>query len=127
MVPNPRPFLAALAEYPTLSDSLKFQINGLIVVFIALGSIWGVMELMGLFFRHRRPDHSPASAPAPARAPADLPLPRGPAPEIVAVIAASVSAVLGQHHRIHAITADTDSHDWAREGRRELLGSHRTR
>ena len=129
MVSYPGPVLASLAEYPRFGDSVLFQINGLVVVFVALSSIWAVMELMGLFFRRRRRADSPVPALPKSReaqpAAAETSPAGGPRPEIIAIIAASVEAVLGARHRIRAITLELDSHDWAREGRRDLLASHR--
>lgn len=121
--------LAALPEYPTFGESLAFQLNGLIVVFLALGSIWGLLELMGVFFRRRREQAvaiPPASAsaaetPAPVAAHGAIP------PEILAVIAAAVATVVNQPHRISQVAAESPSRDWAREGRREIFGSHKLR
>ena len=46
--------LATLPAYPSIPESLAFQLNGLIVVFIALGAIWGLMELSGVIFRSQQ-------------------------------------------------------------------------
>jgi sodium pump decarboxylase gamma subunit len=123
ITPLVRPPLSTLAEYPDLGDSVLFQLNGLVVVFVALSSIWGVMELMGLFFRRRKAVAPPPAAEKPAGAAA----PGGPGPELTAVIAAAVCSTLGERCRIFAITPDTGSLDWAREGRREIFASHRHR
>lgn len=142
IAPFVRPPLSTLADYPSLSDSLLFQLNGLVVVFIALGSIWGLMEVTGLFFRrHSAASSKPATAalasgispsaalPAvPARAAAASPsAPPSADEDLTAVIAASVAAVVGAPHRIHAVTIAADQLDWAREGRREIFASHHTR
>ena len=119
-----RPLLATLPEYPSLGESVAFQLNGLIVVFLALGSIWALLELMGVFFR-RQKSPPPAAAPvAPDRAAA---APTGLTPELTVVIAAAVSTILKQPHRIHSIAAEPAPSDWAHEGRREIFGSHRIR
>lgn len=120
--PLVRPPLATLAEHPDLGDSLLFQINGLVVVFVALSSIWGTMELMGLFFRRRKAARHPVVLTEPAAAVPDF---AGPGPELTVVIAAAVCSAVGRRHRIRAITPAPDSLDWAREGRREIFASHR--
>ncbi len=134
--------LFALAEYPTVGESLRFQFVGLTVVFIVLCSIWAMMEIVGAFFKRRQaaaeaakknaqtaaapaaPTTTPAApAPVAAAAPSD-----GPSPEITAVIAAAVHLVCGPRHRIHAIApVATENLDWAREGRRHIFLSHKTR
>ncbi|MCR6656972.1 MAG: OadG family protein [Opitutus sp.] len=134
--------LFALAEFPSVGESLRFQLVGLAVVFIVLGAIWGMMEMVGAFFKRRqaaidaakkKTQATPApaapvvtsAAPAPvaAAAPSD-----GPSPEITAVIAAAVHLVCGARHRIHAIApVATENLDWAREGRRHIFLSHKTR
>lgn len=126
--PAARPFLATLPEYPSIGESVAFQLNGLIVVFIALSSIWGLLELMGLYFR-RQKSAAPAAVPIPPSAPAPAPAPAGTAltPELTVVIAAAVSTLLKRPHRIHSIAAEPASPDWAHEGRREIFGSHRIR
>ncbi len=130
----PPPTLAALPDYPTIGDSLLFQLNGLIVVFIALGSIWGLLEIMGWFFRRTKPSTpSPAAASSlpPATAGASTPPPADHIPpELLAVISAAVHvATAGRPHRIAAIVpAPLESElDWAREGRRTIFASHKTR
>lgn len=126
LLPSAPPFLAVLPEYPSVGESIAYQINGLIVVFIALSSIWGLMELIGLFFRQRRTTPAAAKSaahPTPALAPAQ----GGPSPEIVAVIAASVAVYFDRPHRITAIVDLEDARDWAREGRRDIFASHKTR
>lgn len=130
-----RPILGTLPEYPSIGESLAFQVNGLIVVFLALGSIWGLLELMGIFFRRRvsalaktaaaQPTPAPAAASVSAASTPNAPTPLS--PELTAVIAASIATVLKQPHRIRSISADTPPPTWAHEGRREIFGSHRIR
>ena len=131
LAPSP---LLALPEHPTLGESLVYQINGLVVVFIALGLIWAMMEIMGAIFR-RVADHQAAraaavptvaapepAAPAPATAAAD-----GVDPATYAAIVAAVHCTLGQGHRIVGVTSVIDTRDWSREGRRDHFFSHRVR
>lgn len=122
------PPLAALPDYPSVGESVLFQLNGLIVVFLALGSIWGMLELMGVIFRRSKPAVTPpASATTAAPTPASAPAGAVP-PEIIAVISAAVHvATAGQAHRIAAIVPANAELDWAREGRRTIFASHKTR
>jgi len=120
------PLLAAtLPPQPGLGESIVYQLNGLVVVFVALASIWGVLELSGRFFRRQALAPKPASpAPVPA---APTPVATGIPPETVAVIAAAVHAAVGGPHRIEVIVPVGPSSDWAREGRRQIFASHQVR
>lgn len=125
MTPSLALLAAALPDFPTLGDSIRFQLTGLAVVFIALGSIWAAMELIGAYFR-RHPQSAPVPppAPAPTRATAVEP---GPDAATLAIIAAAIHVTIGGPHRIHAITAADHPVDWAREGRRHQFASHQVR
>lgn len=46
-----RLMLGVLPDYPHFGESVAYQINGLLVVFVALGAIWGVLEIIGELFR----------------------------------------------------------------------------
>ena len=126
-----RPVFATLPEFPSLGESLEFQLTGLAVVFIALSSIWGLLELMGWIFRaiakraDRRvppPAPSPLVTLSPGFASRNGALPT----EVAAAITAAVFVVCdGQHCRIASITPADAGFDWAREGRREIFASHR--
>ncbi len=116
---------AAIPDYPTLGDSLRFQLTGLAVVFIALGSIWAAMELIGAYFRrHPQPAPAPVSEPTPTP---PAPVEAGPDAATLAIIAAAVHVTISGPHRIHAITAADHPVDWAREGRRHHFASHQVR
>lgn len=114
---------AALPPHPRLSETIVFQLNGLVVVTLALAAIWGAVEVIGLFFRRSA---VPATVAPPATKPLEAPL-VGVPPEIVAAVSASVCVVLGARYRIHAIVAQPGGLDWAHEGRREIFASHRVR
>lgn len=137
---NPAPLaclplpLAALSEYPTTLESIRYQVTGLAVVFIALGLIWVMMEILGAFFRRLAASQAAAKAAAQAAAaallpppPPPAPVPTGPSPATVAVIIAAVHCTLG--HRPHRIisVSPAEPHDWSREGRRDIFSSHRVR
>ena len=119
--------LASLAEYPSLGDSLVFQLNGLIVVFMALCSIWLLLEISGLVFR-RRAIVAPAVDRIAFQAPVDAAAGAPVSGATVAAIFAAVHVTLNSRRlRISAITPAPTAADWAREGRREIFSSHRMR
>ena len=136
---SPSAVLAALPEFPSVRESLGFQLTGLMVVFIALVLIWGLMELSGAIFRRldasaktRVPAPAPAAAPAtPAAAPASVSASPedGPDAATLAVIFAAVHTVLGgAAHRVVSVTPAAEAPlDWSREGRRDHFSSHRVR
>lgn len=119
---------AALPDHPHLLESIAFQLNGLIVVFIALGLIWGMLEIMGIFFRRaeRKAVPTPGAIPAAAPLPAAT-VPEGVTLEQVAAITAAIEFTFGPNHRIEAIVPYEPVLDWAQEGRRQIFASHKTR
>ena len=100
---------------------MSYQLTGLIVVFTALGLIWGLLEVVGLFFR--RPVQTHRAAPAPA---APETSEAGLRPELVVAISAAVHEALGEGARIRAIVP-VATRDWAHEGRRQIFSSHQPR
>jgi len=88
---------AMLPEHPRWSDTVGYQINGLIVVFLALGLIWGALELTGLYFKRASLTARPVEPGHAAPPSGDI------SPETMAVIAAAVQTKLGQPHRIQAV------------------------
>jgi Na+-transporting methylmalonyl-CoA/oxaloacetate decarboxylase gamma subunit len=121
-----------LPEFPSVSETLGFQLTGLVVVFVALGSIWGLTELTGFFFKRaaaREPQGAPQPAPAPAAASPEpaATAPEAISPEIFAVIAAAIHVTLGGRFRIQTITPVEHPRDWAQEGRRQIFASHKVR
>lgn len=117
------PLAAALPDHPAWLETIVYQINGLIVVFVALGFIWGLLELMGIFFRRSR-EVRPRTAPVPAAMPESC---DEISPELVAAITAAVDATLETPHRIMAVMPAGPELDWAQEGRRQIFASHKTR
>lgn len=127
------PLAAALAEKPGVLETLGYQLNGLIVVFLALASIWLLLEIIGHFFKrmpHEEPQvlpvAAPKAAPAPAKAPAAPAAAPGLAPELIAAITVAVHHVLGERARVSAIVP-VPSTSWASEGRRQIFSSHQPR
>lgn len=128
--------LAALSEHPGVLEVLAYQLNGLVVVFLALSFIWAVMEVVGLYFKRKAAaeeaaakaarlaaEQAAAAAQAQAQAAAAA---AGLTPELLAVIAAAVKVTLrNKRHKVHAIVPNAS--DWAREGRRQIFSSHSIR
>lgn len=123
------PLAAALPEHPALGDSIIYQLNGLVVVFVALSLIWALMEVSALWFKRRAP--APVRAPLPG--PAATPPPVAPAadrlePAVVAAMAAAVHATLGGRMRITSIVrVDVPDHGWGLEGRRQIHSARKVR
>lgn len=119
--------LGTLAEDASVLERLAFQMNGLIVVFVALSSIWLLVELIGAFFKRmeaRATREAQARKAAPAE-PAAAAQPAMEDAELIAVIASAVFYVAGRSARIVSVTP-VDA-DWAREGRRQIFSSHNIR
>lgn len=128
MLPSYPQIIATLSEHPSLMEKLGYQLNGVLVVFLALASIWLALEIMGKFFKREHGPASAAAAPASA-APAPAPQPAAPAglaPELLAAITVAVHVTLGERARISAIVP-VGSQVWAREGRRQIFSSHQPR
>ncbi len=103
---------------------MVYQLNGLIVVLVALCAIWGVLELTGIYFR--RVAASPTSPTVPDGLGALAPAASAAAyvsPETVAVIAAAVSATIPRPHRIQVIAPLSSELDRASGERRAKAGS----
>ena len=128
--------LNALPAHPKLGETLIYQFNGLVVVFIALGLIWVMMEVLGAVFRSVAARKAARALAVPAvTKPAVALAPSVPGgqhagssdPSIYVVVAAAVYTALGTGHRIVDVKPVTDAHDWSREGRRDHFHSHRVR
>lgn len=124
-------FAATLSERPGLFETISYQVTGIIVVFIALGLIWGLLELIGTSFRSGPRATIASDAMVQQRAaPAAVVAAEsadGLTPEIVAAIAAAVHVTCGAGARVQAIVPVAGSHDWAQEGRRQIFASHQIR
>lgn len=128
-IPLPAAF-ATLPEFPSIGESLVFQVNGLIVVLVALTSIWGVLEVIGFCFKRAARAAEAARAQAAAAAAAQPPLTPpelAPSPITLVLIAAAVHATLGRRARVHAVLPAEASVHWAQEGRRQIFASHKVR
>ena len=126
------PVLAlTLPDYPTLGESLQYQLTGLLVVVFALGSLALLVGLIGRIFAAL--DARQAAAPAPAPTRTAEPTSENPeeiSPAVLAAIAGAVAATLGdQRFAIRGVqVADTrQSLAWSAEGRRSIYASRNLR
>jgi len=141
------PLAAALPEEPCLLGNLGTQLNGMLVIFLALASLWIVVDLIARIQKLLAgkstpaapapvvaapviaPAPAPVTAPAPVVAAAPAPAPAvapGVTPETAAVIIAAVHATLGKSARIAQIVPIM-TNTWARDGRRQIFSSHSPR
>jgi hypothetical protein len=146
--------LAVLPEYPSVGESFTYQLSGLFVVFMALGGIWALLEVIGGFFRRAdaRRIKPPETVTPPAATvevePVIAPLTsaliaatvhsafEGRArilsatpedPLTYALIAVAVHSVFEGRARIVSVNPLHTDPSWAREGRRDIFSSHRIR
>ena len=122
-----------LPEYPTLAESLQYQLTGFLVVAFTLGSLALLVGLVGRFFATK--DTRRAAVPA---APAPL-RPASPAaeaasdeisPAVLAAIAGAVAAALGDSRfaiRGVQVADPRQNLAWSAEGRRSIYASRNVR
>ncbi|AWI10201.1 OadG family transporter subunit [Ereboglobus luteus] len=128
--------LGVLPEKPSLVETLVYQFNGLMIVFTVLGGLWILFEITGAIFKRHGAlvEKKKAEARASAAAAAAIGTTstsgqtEGIAPEVIAVISASVhTALAGRRHRVLAINVPAHGTEWAAEGRRDIFRSHKVR
>ncbi len=102
--------LAVLPEYPPVAESIAYQLSGLLVVLLALGGIWLMLETIGALFRR-----SDGEAKSRAAAPTDSPSVVEPRIEPVDVANEPISPSL-----THALIAGTVHA--AFQGRARIMG-----
>ena len=120
------PLAASLPEFPGFGESVIYQLNGLVVVFTALGLIWGLLELMAIWFKRAARAAKPAVV-ATAAMPAPV-TPDGLEPQVIAAMAAAVHATLGAGSRITSVVqVDAPDHGWSLEGRRQIHSARKVR
>ncbi len=130
-------FPLAYGNTLSLGESIQFQILGALVVFSALGFLWGALELSGYFFRRSEIKKRAAqlsSRAGEATAPIPVPPPRIPA-EVLAALAAAVHVTFKERVRILSISparppetiSQLSLHAWSVEGRRQIFDSRRVR
>lgn len=107
------------------------HLAGMLMVLVTLTILWGVCATTAKLVQILIPESKPsvANVAAPAKPPATVKKPEPHAdfiaPEVVAVIAAAVSATLGP--KVHIISIKPSSTQWERAGRQSVLTSHRIR
>ena len=123
-----------LPDYPTLSESLQYQLTGFLVVVFTLGSLAFLVGLIGRIFATLDARRVPASAAAPTLRPAEAPTPAASEEEIpsavLAAIAGAVTAALGDSRfaiRGVKVADPRQNLAWSAEGRRTIYASHNVR
>ena len=118
------PPLLAEAGHPLFGNAWL----ALLVVLVGVGVFMFAIAAIGRWLAATHPEPLPRPSAATAG-----PGPAGPAPEILAVIAASIAASFGPRARIAAIqTAKPPNvemlmQQWSLEGRRQIYSSHQVR
>lgn len=92
-------------------DAFQFLAVGLVIVFVALGALWGVCELMGLVFRsideknaRKAKEQAPAALKPAAASPAVIPAAISSEPVPEAVFVAAAAAMMGDTpHRVVSV------------------------
>lgn len=135
--------LGTLPEWPSFIETIVYQFNGLMIVFLVLGSLWLLLELSGAVFRRRDERLDARAAAKPAGQPAEK-TPRAATPGpgdsgageqlppaiVAAIVAATHVAMTGRKYRLVSVTPATNAQQgnpWAIEGRREIFTSHKLR
>jgi Na+-transporting methylmalonyl-CoA/oxaloacetate decarboxylase gamma subunit len=132
MIPFPALLSLSLPEHPSLAEGLQFQLTGLLVVLLTLGSLALLVGFIGRIFTAldgRRVEPPPTvPAPdrkaAPARAQEEIPAP------VLAAIAGAVAAVLGDSRfaiRGVQVADPRQNLAWSAEGRRSIYASRNVR
>ncbi|HLP01199.1 MAG TPA: OadG family transporter subunit [Opitutaceae bacterium] len=124
-----RLFLGSGAIIAAASDagSLETIKNILLIVFLAIGTVWLLLEARRNLTLSYGEANNPAPAPAaptvvaPATAPSRIPA------EIIAVITAAVHASLGSSAQVVAIAGADEHRTWAVEGRRAIYATRKVR
>ena len=128
-------FLAlTLPEYPTLAESLQYQLTGFLVVAFTLGSLAFLVGLIGRVFASLDARRASVSAALPGPTPARTPAPTAAAeeisPAVLAAIAGAVAAALGDSRfaiRGVQVADPRQNLAWSAEGRRSIYASRNVR
>lgn len=117
----------SLPDDPVFADNLQFQLTGLLVVLVTLGTLAILVSLVGKIFVAMQTKRVPATPPPVAAAPAPGAGIPGP---VFAAIAAAVSTALGDKSftiRGVQIADPRESLAWGAEGRRSIYASRKVR
>lgn len=100
---------AVLPDYPELGESIAYQLSGLLVVLVALGGIWILLEISGAVFRRNAGGkRTTPSAPKPAAEAPITEIPQAGAevsPLTCALITATVHAASQGRARILSVSS----------------------
>ena len=128
------PLALTLPEYPTLAESLQYQLTGFLVVAFTLGALAFLVGLIGRVFASLDKRRASVSAalpgPAPARTPAPTPAAEEISPAVLAAIAGAVAAALGDSRfaiRGVQVADPRQNLAWSAEGRRSIYASRNVR
>jgi Na+-transporting methylmalonyl-CoA/oxaloacetate decarboxylase gamma subunit len=134
MIPFPVILALNLPDYPTLAESLQYQLTGFLVVVFTLGSLAFLVGLIGRIFATLDARRAPASAAAPTLRAAQAPPAASSEEEIpsavLAAIAGAVTAALGDSRfaiRGVKVADPRQNLAWSAEGRRTIYASHNVR
>jgi Na+-transporting methylmalonyl-CoA/oxaloacetate decarboxylase gamma subunit len=129
MIPFPAFLAVSLPEHPTFADNLQFQLTGLLVVLVTLGTLAILVSLIGRFFIAAQARQIPAGVPSTAAAPAAAPAEGIPGPVFAAIAAAVSTALADQRFVIRGVqTVDPRQNlAWGAEGRRSIYASRNVR
>ncbi len=122
-------FLGAAPGGATVGEGVELMFAGMAIVFTALITIWTMVVVLGKLLIRNTPAAvvaTPVAAPKPVAA---SPAPDSIDPEVLAVISATVAAVVGRSGRIRRINfiSQVPSSAWAEHGRASIHHSHRLR
>ncbi|MEX0679035.1 MAG: OadG family transporter subunit [Chthoniobacterales bacterium] len=127
----PATLALTLPEYPTLADSLQYQLTGFLVVVFTLGSLAALVGLLGRIFAALDKRRGPAGAAAKTALPAHPAAPGDEiSPAILAAIAGAVAAALGDSRFAIRSVQMADPRQnlvWSAEGRRSIYASRHVR
>ena len=134
MIPFPVILALNLPDYPTLAESLQYQLTGFLVVVFTLGSLAFLVGLIGRIFATIDARRVPTSAAAPTPRPTQAPAQPASGEEIpsavLAAIAGAVTAALGDSPfaiRGVQVADPRQNLAWSAEGRRSIYASHQVR
>ncbi len=134
MIPFPALLGLTLPEFPTLAESLQYQLTGFLVVAFTLGSLALLVALIGRIFSALESRRVPSSVPkapslsiaTPAPSTSDQEIPSA----VLAAIAGAVAAALGDSRfaiRGVQVADPRQNLAWSAEGRRSIYASRNVR
>ena len=132
MIPFPALLSLSLPEHPSLAESLQFQLTGLLVVLLTLGSLALLVGFIGRIFAalDGRRVEPPPGVPAPDRKAAPTGAQEDIPATVLAAIAGAVAAVLGDSRfaiRGVQVADPRQNLAWSAEGRRSIYASRNVR